>query len=280
MISNTTVVFYKDPYDIIYIVDKVDYVNARDIEYTTTVLDPNIYGSAPIAKVQDGVVYKYGKIDIRKEVFSLAGGMGVFRDAADPYFFIADEPYFNSSNAGRQVTIRNVVRNNDESHTLYIYNATIERVIDSKTITINRIFNNTIVPPHIGAALISLEPGYRLSNDIIPSQYISYDFIRMTYECNDGAVQCGSRVVPNVNFRFGPVDAFKFHLDSQPIDFVDSYVSDGYCWVDADDSSCSWAPVDEFGSVNGQEATACPNDITGYSNNVVTWVDVWGDSQC
>lgn len=289
MISNTTVVFYKDLYDIIYIVDKIDYVNARDVEYTTTVLDPNIYGSAPIAKVQDGVVFKYGKIDIRKEVFSLAGGMGVFKDVADPYTFTADEPYFISSNVGRQVTIRNVVRSADGTHTLYIYNAVIERVINSQMITINRVFNNTIVPPHIGAALVSLEPGYRLSDNIIPSHYVSYDFIRMTYECNDGAVQCGSRAVPDVNFRFGPTDTFKFHLDSQPVDSVDSYVSDGYRWVDVDDSSCAWAPVDDFGNASAQEAVACfggdgvfcedPSEIIGYSNNVVTWVDVWGNSQ-
>jgi len=279
MISNSTVVFYKDPYDIIYIVDKVDYVNARDVEYTTTVLDPNIYGVPPVAKVQDGIVFKYGKIDIRKEVYSLAGSMGVFKEVSDPYLFLSDEPYFTASRVGRQVTIRNVVKNPDKSHTLYIYNAVVERVLDSRRILIGRTFQNAKVPPHVGAALVSFEFGYEMNPNIIPSSYISYDFIRVTYGCNDNPVDCGSRMVPEIDFRFGPKDTFKIHLDNQPTDSADAYVSDGNCWADVDTPSCAWAVVDEDGGINGQAVTSCPTEITGYTN-VVTWIDIWGNSTC
>ena len=279
MISNSTVVFYKDTYDIIYIVDKVDYVNARDVEYTTTVLDPNIYGVPPAVKVQDGIIFKYGKIDIRKEVYSLAGGMGVFKEVSDPYVFVSDQPYFNPSHVGRQVTIRNVVRNPDKSHTLYIYNAAIEKVFNSSKILIGKVFQGAVVPPHIGAALISFELGYELNQNIIPSNYISFDFIRMTYDCNDNPTDCGSRVVPDMDFRFGPVDSFKIHLDSQPTDVVEAYVSDGHCWADVDALPCVWAVVDADGGINGRSVTSCPTEITGDAN-VVTWVDVWGDSAC
>jgi hypothetical protein len=42
---------------------------------------------------------------------------------------------------------------------------------------------------------------------------------------------------------------------------------------------CVWAVVDADGGINGQPLTSCPTEITG-DTNVVTWVDVWGESAC
>lgn len=263
MITDKTVVFYKDSYDTIYIVDKIDYVNACDIEYKTTILTPRILSKPEIVKIQDNTLFKYGSVEIRREVYRLVGPNG---QMVNSNTFISDTPLNQSILIGKPVTLRNYFDSK-----LTKINATVVNILDD-LVTVQLSYQVTPETPLIGAAHLSFNNQYDL---LTSGVYYGEDFIRITYSCYDSQERCGSRVVLSDAFRFGPRDNFRWHLDNAISDTISPEVTDGSSFTGVgmydgsetgtSGSSTVWGIVASNGSV-----------LPGPYSNLLTWINVWG----
>lgn len=281
MLTDATIVFYKDNYDTIYIVDKTDYVNARDIEYQTTILTPKILGQPEKARIQNGIIYKYGTVEIRRDVYSLSGLTGTF---VGKNIFISQTPINKVLYEGKTVSVRNI-----ENGVLRIFTASIKKVKDDLvTIILNDVFNGLPVLAMKGAAHLSLNKKYELLTSAV---YYGEDYIRITYNCYENTSLCGSRIVPTEKFRFGPTDNFKYHLDNAVTDASLNYITGGSCFTDVPVystlsniliqgvSDLEEHPLDILIEPAGKAVwgIVAPNGtIVSSQDTLLTWVSVWG----
>ena len=273
MITESTVVFYKDSYDTIYIVDKRDHVNSRDIEYQTILLTPRIPGRESSLRIQDGVAFKYGLVNIIREVFSLNGATG---SIISPGMFYSNEPYFTTiKHLNKTVKVRNY-----DGTTMHFYDAIITEIVDSHTVKMSKDLSKTPVDTFKGTAHLSFDIGYSL---LTSGESVSEDYIRITYDCgwaNDDGLNdidftkgCGSRLVNTSKFRFGPLDNFKVHLDNAITDECDSIMTEGSCFTGLDSGNAIWPLIAEDGSVI--DTSMWEHAAGGYASSL-TWIDVWG----
>jgi hypothetical protein len=271
MITESTVVFYKDSYDTIYIVDKKDSANSRDIEYQTILLTPRIPGREDSIRIQDGVAFKYGLVGITREIFSLDGATGSITAAN---IFYSNDPFFEvNKHLGKTVKVRNY-----DGHTMHLYDAIITEIIDKHSARLSKDFEGTPSDTFKGTAHLSFDSGYSL---LTSGESISEDFIRVTYDCgwanDDGLVDvdftkgCGSRLVNTSKFRFGPLDNFRVHLDNAISDECESMMTSGSCFAGPHTSNVIWPFIAEDGSAYDMDTW----EPSGNYDINLAWIDVW-----
>jgi hypothetical protein len=253
-ITDSTVIFYKDTYDNIYKIDREDHNNCRDVWLCITILTPRILGQPEKSRIQNNILYKYGTIDVTQQVLSYHGLTGAFNS---PYYFISSTPA-STQHVGKRVKIRNY-----HNGVIYVYDAVIESVgSDLHTIKIANKIDGQNVITYTGMAHISFDNSYYFSGF---GNAISEDYIRVSYDCNDDAVRCGSRVTSVQRFRFGPVDNFRVHLDNCATDLFNATITAGSAFVDGVSGDCVWATLAGDGSV-----------VVNTGETVLTWLSVWG----
>ena len=88
----------------------------------------------------------------------------------------------------------------------------------------------------------------------------------------DGTSQYTDYVQMNFPCSVGPVDNFKYHLNSDIIDEEIFRITSGLHWADldnSDDSDCVWGDINDDGSML---------DITSSAGfDILGWVDVWSN---
>lgn len=263
MITDKTVVFYKDSYDTIYIVDKIDYVNASDIEYKTTILTPRILSEPEKVRIQGNILFKYGSVEIRREVYRLSGPVGQLINLDT---FTSNTPLNQSIDTGKSVIVRNYYNGN-----LTSVPATITSIMDD-LVTVKLAYQNTPNMPLLGAAHISFDNQYEL---LTSGVYYGEDYIRITYSCYDAQERCGSVVVSSDAFRFGPRDNFRWHLDNAISDTISIEVSDGSAFIDV--GMYDGSETGTFGSATVWGIVAPNGSVSaGPYSTLLTWINVWG----
>lgn len=235
MTNEYTVVFYKDDYDRIYSLDKIEYLTGKEIEFTLTTYDPNIPGRQSAVRVIDNELYRYGSITIDRKVISLSGPAGSFLEG-QPYHFYSYKPFFNvAAHTAKKVKVRNF----DVDGVLHQYEAIVSEVRSETHIVLSNVFNGAIVTTFTGIAHVSFDNSYSIFAQSEP--YYAEDFYRVSYNCNVNRTSCGSKTpVSQGSFRFGPIDNFKYHLDNGVCEQPSMLVSGGSCFTEVGGLSVVW----------------------------------------